>query len=139
MYRAAPVLDEDDTVEQLAREVQAGRPGAPSSADLPEERAIRAYEMKAAGEREAMQKERREALAELRLPGAQAPHWLLRLPVPEEVRGATRFEVRVLHADGLREIRQRFVSAETGDEVEIRLPDDWRHTDDDRVEFRALP
>jgi hypothetical protein len=139
MYRAAPVLDEDDTVEALAGEVQAARPATQSSADLPEERAIRAYEMEAVGEREGMRMERREAIAELQVYGTQAPHWLLRLPVPEEMRGATRFEVRIVHADGLREIRQRFVSAEAGDEVEIRLPVDWRHTDDDRVEFKTLP
>ena len=31
------------------------------------------------------------------------------------------------------------VDDRVGDEVEIRLPVDWRHTDNDRVEFKALP
>jgi hypothetical protein len=77
--------------------------------------------------------------AQFSAPAGPTPPWILRLRVPEEVRGALRFEVRVVHAEGLREVRQRFVSAEAGDEVEVSLPLDWKPTNDDRVEFKTLP
>ena len=108
-------------------------PRSAPAEDLPVAGAFAYREAPVLGESEAL-----EPTPRLSVAMAQAPPWVRRLHVPEQVRSAPRFEVRVVHADGLREVRQRFVSAEAGDEVEISLPPDWRPTDDDRVEFKAL-
>jgi hypothetical protein len=70
--------------------------------------------------------------------GGDPPPWILRVPVPDDVRRAPQFEVRLTHPDGRRELRQRFVSSEVGEEVEISLPLDWRLIDENRVEFHAI-
>jgi hypothetical protein len=102
-------------------------------ADAPEE-----FEGAAAPPK-AVRSHRPQSAPMLRTPTGEAPPWILRLRVPDEVRSAPRFEVRIVHANGLREVSQRFVSAKAGDEVEITLPLDWGPIEEDRVEFRALP
>jgi hypothetical protein len=111
-FRVAPVLGEADAPEEFegaAAPPKAARSNVPQSAPM------------------------------LRTPTGETPPWILRLRVPDEVRSAPRFEVRIVHANGLREVSQRFVSAKAGDEVEITLPLDWGPIEEDRVEFRALP
>jgi hypothetical protein len=66
---------------------------------------------------------RQQSTANVEAGAASAAASALRVPVPSALRDAARLDVRVLHPDGRREIRQRIDGPAA--EVAVALPADW--------------
>jgi hypothetical protein len=70
---------------------------------------------------------------------AEVPAPSFRVAIPDEIRAAPGFEVRVRHPDGRRELRWRFAAAEAGPVVDLPLPPDWPTGESLVVQVLALP